>query len=190
MIKSRFGTALTTCYCTCTVLALILLQSCSGATKIESTGHVPRMTRITTETIEEESKQVLNPNTGELEKLPVHKTHTIVTQTPSETIEEEWEYIPNPDTGELEKFLVHKTHTIVTQTPTETIKEEWNYVANPITGEIETFLLHKTHTTVTQTSSVKILESEVENNPSDERTNYGYLILTALSVTILIVNLL
>ena len=122
MIKSRFGTALTTSYCTCTVLALILLQSCSGATKIESTGHVPRMTRITTETIEEESKQVLNPNTGELEKLPVHKTHTIVTQTPSETIEEEWEYVPNPDTGELEKFLVHKTHTIVTQTPSETIK--------------------------------------------------------------------
>ena len=189
MIKSRFGTALTTCYCTCTVLALILLQSCSGATKIESTGHVPRMTRITTETIEEESKQVLNPNTGELEKLPVHKTHTIVTQTPSETIEEEWNYVPNPKTGELEKFLVHKTHTIVTKTPTETIEEEWEYVPNPKTGELETFLLRKTHTTVTKTSSVKISELE-EDRHSDERTDYDYLILTGINLTIILINLL
>ena len=117
MIESRFSTALTTCFCTCTVLALILLQSCSGATKIESTGDIPR---ITTETIEEESKQVLNP-----------------------------------ETGELEKYLVHRTHTIVTQT-----------------------------------SSGKISESELEDNHSDERTDYDYLILTGINLTIILINLL
>lgn len=112
MIKSRFGTVLATCCCTCVVLALILLQGCSGVAKIKSTGHLPR---LTTETFEEESRHVLNPDTGELEKLTVHKSHTIVTETPSETIEEVWEYVPNPETGEFEKFLVQRTHTTVTQ---------------------------------------------------------------------------
>ena len=121
MIKSRHGTVLTTCYCTCIVLALIFLHGCSGAAKIESTEPV---TRITTETTEVECRYVLNPETGELEKLPVHKTQTIVTQTPSETIEEEWEYVPNPKTGELEKFLVRETHTTVTQTSSVKTSEE------------------------------------------------------------------
>ena len=59
---------------------------------------------------------VPNAETGELEKHLVHKTHTIVTQTPSETIEEVWEYAQNPETDELEKHLVQRTHTTVTQT--------------------------------------------------------------------------
>ena len=150
MIKRRYVTALTTCYCTCVVLTLILLQSCSGAAKIESTGHIPR---LTTETFEEKSRQVLNPETGELEKILIHKTHALVTQTPSETNEEVWEYVPNPETGELEKHLVHKTHTIVTQTPSETIEEVWEYAPNPETGELEKHLVQRTRTTVTQTSS-------------------------------------
>ncbi len=122
VIKNRHGTVLTTCYCICIVLALIFLHGCSGAAKIESTGSV---TRITTETTEVECRYVLNPETGELEKLPVHKTQTIVTQTPSETIEEEWEYVPNPKTGELEKFLVRETHTTVSETHSvKTLEEE------------------------------------------------------------------
>lgn len=150
MIKGRFGNVLASCCCTCVVLALILLQGCSGAAKIESTGHLPP---LTTETFEEETKHVLNPETGELEKLTVPKSHTIVKQTPSETIEEEWKYVPNPETGELEKLLVYKTHTIVTETPSETIEEVWEYAPNPETGELEKFLVQRTHTTVTQTSS-------------------------------------
>ena len=125
-----------------------LFRSC----KIESTEPV---TRITTETTEVQCRYVLNPETGELEKLPVHKTQTIVTQTPSETIEEEWEYVPNPKTGELEKFLVRETHT-----------------------------------TVTQTSSIKFSKSEEEDRHSDERTDYDYLILTGMSLTIILINLL
>ena len=152
MIKSRFGTVLSTCYCTCVVFALILLQGCSRAAKIESTVHLPR---LTSETFVEETKHVLNPDTGELEKLTVFKTHTIVTESPSETIEEVWEYVPNPDTGELEKFLVQRTHT-----------------------------------TVTQTSSEKILESEAEDTHAGERTDYDYLILSGLSLTIILINLL
>ena len=113
MKKGRRGTVLTACYCTCIVVALMLLHGCSGAAKIESTEPV---TRIISETIEKERKKVLNPETGALEELPVNKKHTIVTQTPSETIEKEWKYVPNPKTGELEKFLVRETHTTVTQT--------------------------------------------------------------------------
>ncbi len=152
MKKGRRGTVLTAYYCTFVVLALIFLHGCSGAAKIESTEPV---TRITTETTEVECRYVLNPETGELEKLPVHKTQTIVTQTPSETIEEEWEYVPNPKTGELEKFLVRETHT-----------------------------------TVTQTSSIKFSKSEEEDRHSDERTDYDYLILTGMSLTIILINLL
>lgn len=80
MAVSRFGSVFASCYYICVVLALILLQGCSGAAKLESTGYLPR---LTTETFEEQSRQVLNPETGELEKHLVQRTHTTVTQTSS-----------------------------------------------------------------------------------------------------------
>ena len=85
MKKGRRGTVLTACYCTCIVVALMLLHGCSGATKIESTEPV---TTMTSETIETEWAMETNPNTGERELLPVNETHTTVTQTSSVKISE------------------------------------------------------------------------------------------------------
>ena len=75
MKKIGHSSVLSVCYCIGTVLALIFLYGCSGATHTISTEQVPI---VGSETITEEWKLVENPNTGIMEMRLVRKVRTTV----------------------------------------------------------------------------------------------------------------